>query len=67
MQAKRFLPLAVLMCWFPRATIAAPIVWTNSTGGSWTNAANWSPNQVPTASDHEKARPGGEHYGPHLR
>jgi hypothetical protein len=30
---------------------AADIVWTNTAGGNWNVAANWFPNQVPTASD----------------
>jgi uncharacterized repeat protein (TIGR03803 family) len=27
------------------------ITWTNASGGSWNNAANWSPNQVPGPTD----------------
>lgn len=30
---------------------AADLVWTNVAGGTWATAANWSPNQVPTAND----------------
>jgi len=30
---------------------AATLLWTNTAGGSWTTAANWSPNQVPTGLD----------------
>ncbi len=30
---------------------AGPIVWTNTTGGNWNAATNWSPNQVPGATD----------------
>ena len=30
---------------------AATITWTNTTGGNWSAAANWSPNQVPTNTD----------------
>ena len=30
---------------------AATVVWTNTAGGNWTAAANWSPNQVPGSSD----------------
>src|SRR5437867_11298401 len=29
----------------------ATIVWNNPSGGNWNVAANWSPNQVPGASD----------------
>ena len=28
-----------------------PITWTNSSGGNWNVAANWSPNQVPASTD----------------
>jgi fibronectin-binding autotransporter adhesin len=31
---------------------AANISWTNSDGGSWSSAGNWSPRQVPQATDH---------------
>jgi photosystem II stability/assembly factor-like uncharacterized protein len=34
------------------ATRAANIVWTNLSGGNWSAATNWSPNQVPSDSDH---------------
>src|SRR5438105_4035860 len=30
---------------------AATITWTNIAGGNWSSPANWSPNQVPGASD----------------
>jgi hypothetical protein len=30
---------------------AATITWTNTSGGNWNGAANWSPNQVPGSSD----------------
>ena len=30
---------------------AADIVWTNTAGGNWSSTNNWSPNQVPGASD----------------
>jgi hypothetical protein len=29
----------------------ATIAWTNTSGGNWSAAANWSPNQVPGAAD----------------
>src|ERR1039458_2141149 len=29
----------------------ATITWTNTSGGNWSVAANWNPNQVPTNSD----------------
>jgi hypothetical protein len=30
---------------------AAELVWTNLAGGTWSTAANWSPNQIPAAAD----------------
>ena len=30
---------------------AVTITWTNLSGGNWSAAANWSPNQVPASSD----------------
>jgi hypothetical protein len=30
---------------------AAQIVWTNTAGGNWNAATNWSPNQVPGSAD----------------
>src|SRR5271168_1026030 len=30
---------------------AASITWTNTSGGNWSVAANWSPNQVPGVAD----------------
>lgn len=30
---------------------AATITWTNGNGGDWSNAVNWSPNQVPLPTD----------------
>ena len=30
---------------------AAQIVWTNTAGGYWNVATNWSPNQVPSSAD----------------
>jgi subtilase family serine protease len=32
-------------------SFGATLVWTNTGGGSWTNAANWSPNQIPSGAD----------------
>jgi hypothetical protein len=47
---------AVLLCTslvlFTLQTIrAADIIWTNTAGGAWDVAANWSPNQVPAGAD----------------
>lgn len=33
---------------------AASLTWTNTAGGSWNTAANWSPNAVPGATDTAK-------------
>ena len=30
---------------------AATVTWTNTSGGNWSVAANWNPNQVPTNTD----------------
>ena len=30
---------------------SATITWTNTSGGNWSVAANWSPNQVPANTD----------------
>src|SRR5437867_1236488 len=30
---------------------AADLVWTNTAGGNWSVAANWSPNQAPSTND----------------
>src|SRR5476651_2115952 len=32
-------------------TEANSIIWTNTVGGSWNTATNWSPNQVPGIND----------------
>lgn len=36
---------------FHTSVQAATLVWTNSAGGLWSNATNWSPNGVPGAAD----------------
>lgn len=36
----------------PSKLPAATLVWTNTGGGSWTTAANWSPNAIPASADH---------------
>ncbi len=33
------------------AAHSATITWTNTSGGYWSDAANWSPNRVPTNTD----------------
>jgi hypothetical protein len=30
---------------------SATITWTNTSGGNWSVANNWNPNQVPTNAD----------------
>src|SRR5262245_5070894 len=35
----------------PLQASAAPVAWTNASGGDWSVAGNWSPNAVPTAAD----------------
>ena len=34
------------------AARAAELCWTNATGGNWSVAGNWNPNQVPGGADH---------------
>jgi hypothetical protein len=50
----RFIPipltLAALLC-MAVSTRAATLVWTNTAGGNWNVAANWSPNQVPDSTN----------------
>ncbi len=46
---KKFLFFLILL--FCASVEAADIVWTNTLGGTWGTAANWSPNQVPTSAD----------------
>lgn len=50
-QAKRPLTIAVLLSAAAIHTSAVELVWTNLAGGTWATAANWSPNQLPTAND----------------
>ena len=33
------------------AVHAATVTWTNTAGGNWAAAANWSPNQIPGSAD----------------
>ena len=43
--------LCILGAAFTFPAGAAPITWTNTSGGSWSAAINWSPNSVPGSSD----------------
>jgi hypothetical protein len=40
-----------LLATLPRPTQAATKIWNNLSGGSWTNAANWTPAGIPGAAD----------------
>jgi hypothetical protein len=42
---------SVFLFFGPPVVWAASITWTNSSGGNWNVADNWSPNQVPGAAD----------------
>src|ERR1017187_9318647 len=44
------LVLYILGSAFIFPALSAPITWTNTSGGLWSVAANWSPNSVPVAS-----------------
>jgi len=48
---RQILLLALLLPAISRVAYSATIVWTNTLGGNWSVAANWSPNQVPGAGD----------------
>jgi hypothetical protein len=49
---KRFLlPMLLALLAIGNLAHSATITWTNSSGGNWSVAANWSPNQVPTNTD----------------
>src|SRR5262249_50022263 len=41
----------ITLALFTSLVPAATITWTNTDGGFWSDAVNWSPNQVPTAGD----------------
>lgn len=43
--------LLLWCCLVSASASGADIVWTNRLGGSWLEAANWEPNQVPGAAD----------------
>jgi len=43
--------LLVAVLGLPAQSRAIVVTWNISTGGSWTTSANWSPQQVPGASD----------------
>jgi hypothetical protein len=43
--------LAAIIVLVALSSRADTIVWTNTAGGNWSAAANWSPNQVPGATD----------------
>ena len=43
--------VAMILLFAAPSASAATITWTNIAGGNWNVAANWSPNQLPGASD----------------
>ena len=46
-----FRNLLIISLAFTLTANAATVVWTNTSGGAWSTAANWSPNQVPGSDD----------------
>jgi hypothetical protein len=50
LHSTKFFLVELLMASFIPAQ-AATITWTNTSGGNWSVAANWSPNQVPGVAD----------------
>ena len=53
------LTLVAALLALPLGTRAADIHWTNTLGGNWTDAINWSPNQVPGTNDNPFITAGG--------
>src|SRR5262245_43764251 len=43
--------LSGIFCDLTTTALATDIYWTNTAGGNWNVAANWSPNIVPGSSD----------------
>src|ERR1039457_4103618 len=53
MRIPSFALLAALLLALGGNTVrSADLTWTNSVSSDWNNATNWTPQQVPTASDH---------------
>src|ERR1035441_3099045 len=53
MRIPSFALLAALLLALGGNTVrSADLTWTNSVSSDWNNAANWTPQQIPTASDH---------------
>lgn len=45
------LNLLLFLTALPLAARAGTVIWTNTAGGLWSTATNWSPNQVPASGD----------------
>src|ERR1039458_5109904 len=53
MKSRLFALIASLMLALGSNTVrSADLTWTGSASTDWNNPANWTPQQVPTASDH---------------
>jgi hypothetical protein len=48
---KKFIGVLFVVLSFLAAARGATVTWTNTAGGGWQTAANWSPNQVPGPAD----------------
>ncbi len=48
---KLYLPVGFALALISCNAGYSAIVWTNTAGGSWSDAASWSPNQVPATGD----------------
>jgi len=48
---KRCAHLLAVLCLGSLGVHAETVTWTNTAGGAWSLAANWSPNKVPVAAD----------------
>lgn len=47
----RLLLALIVLCAVTIKVEASSLLWTNTAGGDWSVAANWSPNQVPVSGD----------------
>ncbi len=48
---KRCVNFLAVLCLASLGVRAETVTWTNTAGGAWSLAANWSPNKVPVAAD----------------
>jgi hypothetical protein len=54
---KCFVRVLAVVCLGLLVGHAETVTWTNTAGGAWSLAANWSPNKVPVAADTAQTAP----------